>query len=45
MGGGVEHMFDDIAALAERMKVDGVLVTTNFPLMSSTVTLSSLSTE
>jgi acetyl esterase/lipase len=31
MGGGAEHMFDDIVALSERMKEDGVLVTTDFP--------------
>ena len=31
IGGGAEHMFDDIVALAERMKDDGVDVTTDFP--------------
>jgi acetyl esterase/lipase len=31
MGGGAEHLFDDIVALAERMKDDGVDVTTDFP--------------
>ena len=31
MGGGAEAMFDDIVALAERMKDDGVDVVTDFP--------------
>ena len=31
MGGGAEYMFDDIVALAERMKDDGVDVTADFP--------------
>ena len=31
IGGGAEHLFDDIVALAERMKDDGVDVTTDFP--------------
>jgi len=31
MGGGAEAMFDDVVALAERMKDDGVDVTTDFP--------------
>ena len=31
IGGGAEHMLDDIVALAERMKVDGVDVATDFP--------------
>ena len=31
MGGGAEYMFDDIVALTERMKDDGVDVTTDFP--------------
>lgn len=31
MGGGAEHLFDDIVALAELMKEDGVDVTTDFP--------------
>ncbi|KAF9790472.1 alpha/beta-hydrolase [Thelephora terrestris] len=31
IGGGAEHMFDDIVALAEKMKEDGVDVTTDFP--------------
>jgi acetyl esterase/lipase len=31
IGGGAEHMFDDIVALAERMKDDGVDVATDFP--------------
>ena len=31
MGGGAEHTFDDIVALTERMKNDGVDVTTDFP--------------
>ena len=31
MGGGAEHTFDDIVALTERMKDDGVDVTTDFP--------------
>lgn len=31
MGGGAEHLFDDIVALAERMKDDGVDITTDFP--------------
>ena len=31
MGGGAEHLLDDIVALAERMKDDGVDVTTDFP--------------
>ena len=31
MGGGAEAVFDDIVALAERMKGDGVDVTTDFP--------------
>ena len=31
MGGGAETLFDDIVALAERMKDDGVNVTTDFP--------------
>ena len=31
MGGGAEHMFDDIVALAEGMKNDGVDITTDFP--------------
>jgi len=31
MGGGAESIFDDIVALAERMKEDGVNVTTDFP--------------
>ena len=31
MGGGAEHMLDDIVALAEKMKDDGVDVTTDFP--------------
>ena len=30
-GGGAEYMFDDIVALAERMKGDGVDITTDFP--------------
>ena len=30
-GGGAEHMFDDIVALAEKMESDGVDVTTDFP--------------
>ena len=31
IGGGAEHLFDDIVALAERMKDEGVDVTTDFP--------------
>jgi len=31
MGGGAEHLFGDIVALAERMRDDGVDVTTEFP--------------
>ena len=31
IGGGAEHMFDDVVALAEKMKEDGVDVTTDFP--------------
>ena len=31
MGGGAEHIFDDIVALTERMKDDGVDVITDFP--------------
>lgn len=31
IGGGAEHLFDDIAALAEKMRDDGVDVTTDFP--------------
>ena len=31
MGGGAEHLLDDIVALTERMKDDGVDVTTDFP--------------
>ena len=31
LGGGAETMFDDIVALAKRMKDDGVDVTTDFP--------------
>ena len=31
IGGGAERMFDDIVALAERMKDDGVDVATDFP--------------
>jgi acetyl esterase/lipase len=31
MGGGAELMFDDIVALAERMKDEGVDITTDFP--------------
>ena len=31
IGGGAEHMVDDMVALAERMKEDGVDVTTDFP--------------
>jgi len=31
MGGGAESIFDDIVALAEKMKNDGVDVTTDFP--------------
>ena len=31
MGGGAEHMSDDIVALAEGMKNDGVDITTDFP--------------
>ena len=31
MGGDAEHMFDDIVALAERMKDDGVDIATDFP--------------
>ena len=31
MGGGAERMFDDIVALAEGMKNDGVDITTDFP--------------
>jgi len=31
MGGGAEHLFDDIAALTEMMRDDGVDVTTDFP--------------
>ena len=31
MGGGAEHLFDDIVALAERMRDDGVDITTDFP--------------
>ena len=31
IGGGAEHMFDDMVALAQRMKEDGVDVTTDFP--------------
>ena len=30
-GGGAEHLLDDIVALAERMKEEGVDVTTDFP--------------
>ena len=30
MGGGAEHMLDDILALAEKMKDDGVDVVTDF---------------
>ena len=30
-GGGAEYMFDDMVAVAERMKDDGVDVTTDFP--------------
>ena len=31
MGGGAERVFDDIVALTERMKDDGVDITTSFP--------------
>jgi len=31
MGGGAEHIFDDIVALTERMRDDGVDITTDFP--------------
>jgi len=31
VGGGAEHIIDDIVALAERMKDDGVDITTDFP--------------
>jgi len=31
MGGGAEHFLDDIVALAERMRDDGVDITTDFP--------------
>ena len=30
-GGGAEHLLDDIVALAERMKEEGVDVITDFP--------------
>ena len=32
MGGGAEHLFDDIVALGEKMEEDGVDVTTDYPL-------------
>ena len=31
MGGGAEHLFDDIVALTEKMRDDGVDITTDFP--------------